>query len=447
MSDLITINTTIKDQVAEALDFGTPLIVGYHNNYADRVREYNVRTYAAELVADGFTADQSDAIYQAAVALAGSNAEGTLPPTFKVGRRAGQSQRLVRLIPTAVDATVYSGKLNGTVWTFTSVDAVLANILAGIEAAIVGVGAAVTTDDTSGTHLDITGNVADEWFTLRDLSHNFTISDETPLPGTDIQTDLAAIYAEDPDWYGLIVADARSKVQVVDADVFARGKSGEVLYIPVSNDTAVANGTASNVALTIQALTSHETGVMYGYATMGYWPEAAWFAVTLPKPAGRISWAAWTLTGVPQETVTSITSSQRSNLATASVNYYAPNKGLGWTRNGWAASGRYFDLTRGKDSLNDELDTEISTVLANANKVPYTRDGFALIMGVVRGVLDGYAEGTDPFLVKSSIQIHTGVPSDQTSAEKAARSYTVGTWQATAAGAIHNATITGVITI
>src|SRR4051812_27670281 len=105
LKDIVNVNIDRQTKAVSQAGFGTALIVGTHKNFPERLRYYSSTDSLSD---DGFASN--DPVYKAVEAYSGQDPQ---PPRVAVARRAAD----VANIPvTAVNATVYTITLNGTLF-------------------------------------------------------------------------------------------------------------------------------------------------------------------------------------------------------------------------------------------------------------------------------------------------------------------------------------------
>lgn len=177
-----------------------------------------------------------------------------------------------------------------------------------------------------------------------------------------------------------------------------------------------------------------------GGATPNYYMESGWPGKTLPYDVGQLTWAYKTITGVPTYT---LTSGQETVVYGKNCNTYLTVAGVNITQVGKVASGEWIDIIRGVDALEARLQEDVFATLVNELKVPYTDAGITIIEGIVKKVLNDFAD--DGFLIKDSIVLTVPKYSEVDSADKIARHLPDVVFEATPQGAIHTVKITGTI--
>jgi hypothetical protein len=440
LSEVVDVSIAADTRVVTRAGFGVPLLVGYHTRFGDRVRSY---TRPADMLTDGFVT--TDALYKAAVVLC---SQPTRPPIFKIGRRAGAPAQTVRYVPTsAVEGVVYEGSIGSESWTRTvgAASSIAAECTA-IAAAINALTGAFTAT-ASATYVDVATDVAGVFFAHHSWGTTnavdaLELEDRTPVPGTSLQTDLAAIYAYDSDWYGLDVVDAHSEAQIADVALWAT--ANKVLYLAPNFFAGVGKtGTTTDIASDMKTLAYRNVSIWYVEDGCDQGFVAGLLGKCLPFDPGSETWVFKEVTGVAADEM----STSRAAAAHAKyANTYQPIGGFNLTRkDGLVASGEKIDVIRFVDWLEARVKEAVFGLLASLPKLPYTDAGLAQIAGAIKAVLleaervGGLDAGTS----------YVSVPrvSSISAADRALRDATGITFGGRLAGAVHHATLRGQVSV
>jgi len=195
----------------------------------------------------------------------------------------------------------------------------------------------------------------------------------------------------------------------------------------------------------LKALSLDRTFLIFTKAADTEFPEAAWAGRVLPADPGTITWAFKTLALI---TVDVLTDAEKAKAKANNVNTYTEVGGVNITQNGTMASGRFIDVRRGVDFLDSRITERVFGTIVNAPKIPFTDSGISLIESDVRAVLDTNTVGETPLLAKdpaptTSVPAATAVdPNDKKNRILRDVKFT-----ATLAGAIHEAKITGTVSV
>lgn len=435
LSDIVSITIITTAKGVTQAGFGTPLIVGYHSNYVDLVREYED---LPSLITDGFTAN--DPIYKAAAAIMGQTPH---PASFKVGKRDLPFTQVVQLAPTSntVDleytATLTNSTGNSTTVTHTvETGNTIADITASLQTSINSITNTTSTDNS--TYVEQTSDNAGELFFYSGMNEELEYTDVTPDPG--IATDLAAIHLADPDWYGLVI-DSNSEAEVVAAQAFVETLN-RIAAFNLKDAGVKDSGVSDDVASDMQASSYARCVNIYSADHDGYL-AAGWMGGMLTTTPGSATWAYKTVAG---PAVDSLNVTQEATIEGKNCNHYTAIKGVNITRYGITPSGEFIDVIRGRDWLQARLEERIYTLLINNPKIPYTDGGVDMVRSEVRaqlreGITNGYLAADPEFVVTAPLV------ADVSDANKANRILPDIYFQATLAGAIHKVVVSGIISI
>jgi hypothetical protein len=273
-----------------------------------------------------------------------------------------------------------------------------------------------------------------------DLADLLSIAQTHADPG--VAADLAAILLENTTWYAIVNAyNSLAMVTAIAAWAEANGK----LFLASTQDSAVittAKSGTDDIGEALQAAAYARTSIIYHPAT-GSFIGAAWGGRVLPLDPGSETWAYKALAGVAQYT---LTPTQRANALAKNVNIYETVAGLPMTNTGIVSAGEYIDVIRFRDWLVARIQERVASLLANANKVPFTDAGIAQVEAEVRAQL---REGVGVGGLSDNPMPKVTVPKakDVSSGDKAARILRNVQFDAVLAGAIHSLVISGTVSV
>jgi len=172
---------------------------------------------------------------------------------------------------------------------------------------------------------------------------------------------------------------------------------------------------------------------------------AALLGRQLGQTPGSSNWAMQQLTGVtPDVFTTAAHAFARGKRALT----YTTDRGVAHTWDGWAASGRYFDVTHGVDALKADIETRVYQVLLNAEKVPFNATGRAMVQSAIEAALVA-AEGPVgvPGVIEPGWTVTPPDLSAYSSVDKAARIMRPFLFNAVMTGAVNSVGIAGTLTL
>ena len=390
-NEVIQHTVVVADATVTRFGFGIALIAVNHSYWPELVRTFST---ADELTLPPFNVPQNSELYRTAKQL---KSQSPSPPTYKVGRLTGGFTQTFSLTPAAPSApnqhytiTIDGVAVDVTASPPTTADAVCLQLITAINA--------ITDVTATGTSsVVVTSDTANVTHAISNVSSNLTFDDTTPAPSVLPAVDLAAIRAADGDWYALVMLSP-SQEAIQSAAAWAQLE--RAIYLAASADSAIPTSSTTDVASVLQSQSFTRASVWY-HPNPAEHLDAAVVGALLPKLPGPITFANKGLAAV---TMQSPNTSQRLALKTKKANCYVNIKGLGFTLWGWAASGRYLDVTVAIDWFDVNIEDRIISLLRNNDVVPYTESGIELVRSQINGqILDGIAlgiiDGQQPYSV------------------------------------------------
>lgn len=443
LSDIVEVTISRETAVVSQTGFGTLNIVGESNNFP--IVDSILITLAGDLVTGNVIDVTVNGVAITSTTWAASH-------VATMGVIAGKIQAL-----STVATAIVSGGTNRIITvTSNSGDVVIVNSF------VVTLGASQTTATivrTAATRIrsyaNLTAVAVD--FVTTDLEYiaaaaAFSQSPVVPLlkisdnrAGDATWTDaLNAIALEDDEWYGFIIT-SRTKAEQQLAAAWA--ETQVKIFGTASNEAAILTSGSTDLAALLNTSDYDRTFLIYhsdaDESTNDPFPDASWFGKMLPTDPGSATWMFKTLSGIA---VTVLTTTQANFALGKECNTYQEIGGVNITRNGTMSSGEYIDIIRFVDWLESRMTERIFTLLANADKVPFTDPGVASVEAEVRAQLD---DGIDQGGLALDPAYTVTVPkvADVSSTDRGNRTLPDVEFTATLAGAIHKVTVTGVVTI
>jgi len=419
--------------------FGVPMILSHSAAWAERTRVYS------DLVGVGadFATDSPEYLQARAIL-----SQTPKPEKIKIGRAANIPTMEYRITPTAANSTAYAVGCSGEGVTaeevsFTSdATATVAEITAGLFAAINTVTGKNFTAVDDTTHVTITGDAAGDWFALELGSiANMSIEQRHADPG--LSADISAISLEDDDWYCLLT---HFNSDLYCAAATAHIEAVKKIYLADSCNTDSVTTVAGNGDYLddLATVARARTAGIYSQSPSEFL-AAAWAGRCLSADPGSITWKFKTLSG-PTPSSPSLTGTHRANLEARNANFYENVAGRNIMANGTTGDGDFIDVQRAIDWLDDEIRKAVFEHLASGGKVPFTDAGVTVItsaiaaslqIGVNRGVL---SDDPEPVVTAPLVK-------DISVADKTSRTLPDVKFSAVLAGAIHKVKITGVVSV
>jgi len=492
LSDIVSVSITAQTRTPTQVGFGTPLIAAYHTVFPERTRIYESVT---DMLTDGFAS--TDPAVLAATAVFAQNPR---PEQVIVGRTENDEVKTIKVTPNSSDlraSKAYEVYLDGQLRYFTTdASPTVAEICTGLEAALeppawtistsYTVGKYVTNDATpkkvyrcttagtsagsggpkgvgSGivdntcvweyvgsdlsvkatdntTYVTVEGDTVADDFRLYVSDPNILWTNDVTADGSPsgIAADLAAISVENDDWYGLISTNQGKAVVTAAAAYIETLKK---IFVIASMDSDIAETGSGDLASALETAGYVRTMVIYHYKANEQYPDAAWVGKCLPKSPGSITWKFKSLAGVDYMT---LTATKENNIRGKHCNYYTQIAGLSITQEGWTSGDEWMDITNGSDFICARMQEYIFGALANADKIPFTDKGIAVVEGQVWAVLR-LAVKNDILVDDENLTVTVPLADDVPVADRANRLLPDVQFEGRLAGAIHAVTISGVV--
>lgn len=468
LNQIITVQIDRNTTTPTQQGFGTAALAGFFPTsiFPERVRTY---TSLSAMVTDGFLT--TDPLYKMAAAL---KAQNPSPPQWKVARRALAPQQILEITPdspvvgevhrleiTGYADSAFGSRVEGTdvaeVTIVAEVDEEdivdgwitdLATPAGDFTAAKVGVTTAATMTITAdNTTMD--GLLFNVVYTVNGQPRG--LDDNTLDPG--IQTDLAAVYSEDPDWYGLAI-DSNSQEEIAGTT----GTGGAAGWINTNKKIGVFQSqdifvSSQNVGTDTTSVaadlrdSNNDRAMLFCHRGNLDYVSCAMLGRALPEDAGSITWAYKQLSGVLTQR---FTAGELSNMSPSvsdptggkNVNTLTTLAGVNVTRYGQTSGGEFMDIARGADWLEARITERVYTLLINNDKLPYTDAGIQAVVGEVLAQLQaGIAR--DFIAPDPEPTVTAPLARDVSPADKGGRILRDVKFRAVLAGAIHYVAIEG----
>lgn len=427
LKDIVDVQITREDTPISRVGFGTPLVIGLHKIFNERVRTY---FDLDNMIDDGF--EDTAPEYLAAEKFF---SQSPRVDQVDIGRRTIDGTKVE--VTTAIDDTDYWTKINDTVFQINSgAGATPISIASALVIAINGGTEPITAiDNTDGTY-NLNANVAGTAYSLF-VDPNQTI--EAYVPSDTITNDIVAIRAENDDWY--VVTETYHDVSEV-VELAGYIEATEKLFFTTSDNADIVDKTdiedTTSLPVLIKAGNYDRTIVAYHELPTEF--EAAFAGIGLPKDPGSITWAFKTLRGI---TASDLNENQIRNALSKNCNIYVEVAGVDITREGKVGSGEYIDIMRGIDWLTQRIRENVFSAFINADKIPYTNGGIRIIDSHLRATL------TEGVAARFLLDFTTSAPklADVDPNDKAQRVLKNVTFKATPTDAIHKVEIRGEVSI
>jgi hypothetical protein len=195
----------------------------------------------------------------------------------------------------------------------------------------------------------------------------------------------------------------------------------------------------------LAAFTNYDRTIPFYHPIANEHPDAALVGAVGSKKVGSVTWKFKELKGI---TPLSINQTELNEIHSYHAICYVTKAGEPQTSEGTVGSGEYIDVMHGKDWIKVELETRIQKLFKGTDKLPFDNRGIGALEGVVLGTLkDAYTNGIIAEDANKQPLYSTDFKSREevNPSERAQRKYTKGFFSFDLAGAIHEATIQGLI--
>lgn len=449
IEDIVNVSISRQTKAVQRAAFDVMLFLGRNKFWSERYRTFSS---LADMVSAGVPTNSAE--YLGAAAYFGQDGS---PNSIALGRKDPSK---IILTPVVANDTVYSVYVgaNGStpvIASYTSDGTATGpEIAAGIDAAITAASvSAAITSAVVGSTVEIT-EVASNVAVVNQWSANIDVTYE------DTETFAEAFVAvsnENDQWYGV------STYSHLQADIEAVAlylQTTKKLYGYSTGNTVDITSTATNVMGSLNSsgytrslgIYDSEAGINEDPSSTTTYAECAWFGKMMPLAPGSATWMFKSLTGIAPD---GLTSTQANYVLAKEGNTYETVGGQAITREGTVASGEYIDIIRGIDWLESRIEERVYGRLVNLPKIPFTNPGIDIVVAEVRaqlveaqdlGVLAKDYIDTDGNVVPG-FTITVPQVSNISTADKTARNLTGISFIGKLAGAVHAATIEGVVTV
>lgn len=444
ISDIVAVSITVQDSAPKAVAFDTPLIVAKAPYVGARL--YGISPSGlADMVTDGFAT--YDRAYQLMSRMSGQS--GGTAQAYVFSRTTQHTPSLdftVDITKTAVGQVLTFGlkyKAASSTITVTvvtnTVDAILDLVQAAIAASTAGVaGLTVTPDNATATKLTITTNLTGTFaqFDLGGVDY-WQLADA----GTDgsLAAQLAAakvLLGESV--YGLLI-DSYAHLEHDVAATFA--EANNMLFLAQTVDNTVLTSATSDIATHFHTASYNRSAAAFTRNMTSDW-AAALLGRQLGQAPGSSNWHMRQLAGATADVLTSTA----FNLARGKLALmFTTDRGVSHTWDGWAASGRYFDITHGVDFLKADIETRVYQAMLNQEKIAFNGAGLGVIEGAIRGALGNAQNALG--LIEPGWTVTMPDLVGYSTVDKAARLLRTVRFTAVLTGAVNKVTVAGTLTL
>lgn len=213
---------------------------------------------------------------------------------------------------------------------------------------------------------------------------------DTTKPENALAMQLAAIQREDADWYGFALTERAPAQQLAAAEWAETQKK---IFFTSCDEAEMTNAALTTDLLSKLAAKNYlRTAVIADKYAKEQYLEMAWMGRCFTIAPGGESWALKQLAAVQASNWSSTEQQTIIKKGGNTFEQFAPQIHL--TTPGKTVSGEWIDIIRFRDWLSDYIQTSLTTLMINRDKVPYTDGGIALIVNNLTGsLLEGQRVG------------------------------------------------------
>jgi hypothetical protein len=288
----------------------------------------------------------------------------------------------------------------------------------------------------SPTTLIITPAILGDRFYVRNFTRNIQLRDVSRDSG--ISSDLSSIAAISSEWYAVLI-ESTSKAEITQAAAWCEAASK--MFLALSCDAGCFNPllTTDTISALSASAYSH-TGCFATRDTLGH-VNACIIGRQLSRDPGSSTFFGKNATGPVPDALNATESAAIK--AKHGLSYCLVN-GLAMVSDGWGSSGRFLDLTHGKDWLLDSIQNAVLAVISSEEKIDFDDNGIAMIKSAVSGSL-GSAESRH--FVQPGWQVLAPLAGSVSTLNKASRLLPDVKFKGVLGGGIHKVIIDGTLKV
>lgn len=380
---IVSVQISLSTVAIKEKSFSDLLVVGPHASSVGRVA---VVTGADQLLDMGI--DDTDPLY-----LAVRDVFKQIPTIDKVFVGRQQVDEADVTVTKAVVGNVYTltlGWRDATTGEVVSRDVTYTAITADTETLVAaGLATAVAaslpaipvTAVATGPAITITNNTPGDAFSVKTKG---ALLLSVPTSTESLTDALAAIRAENDDWYGIVIT---SRVEADQLDAAQWTEANEKLLGLSSNQAGILDGASeTDLAAKLQQGQFFRTHLWYHKLIDTEWIESAITGNRFTYYPGAETWANTRLAGITYDTLAEGESIAARN---KNANTFEPFRNFAITQGGKVSGGEWIDVIRFRDWLAEQIKVNVVSALVNADgKVPYTDPGIQVIVAAMRKALD-----------------------------------------------------------
>lgn len=435
IESIVDVQISVSGATPAVEDFGTPMYLVYHtvgtgSNLVDEFASLQEAVDAGHTV-NSLVWDGLRVMF----------AQSPRPKTIKVGKRTTPWAQVVRFYPKNVTAGfVYRFRINGVQIAYT--------VLAGASTGSVAAALATSINTAGGSNWSGAHAGVDTFCTMTALSNGvqYKVTELQPelwiedyTPAASVAAELAAVAAEDPNWYGLVVdVPSAATISAVSPVIETMRK----VYVTDTHDTRVTDGADhTDIGSVVQGLGNMRTYIQF-HPDYGAFGAAALLSSMLTTKPGAATWAHKALRSVRKYV---LKTAQVAALKAKNTGAYYNIANIGTTLWGQSSGGEFMDIVRGVDWLVAMIQLRVFLLFASNPKVPYTDPGVEQIKKEIGAQVDIASKNPHNLTVAGTFACTAPAVKDVASTDRNRRVLPNVQFTADLQGAIHATEITGTL--
>ncbi|SQI42337.1 Protein of uncharacterised function (DUF3383) [Leminorella richardii] len=209
------------------------------------------------------------------------------------------------------------------------------------------------------------------------------VAADSEVEAASMSAQLSAIQAEDANWYGFALTKRDAALQMAAAE-WAETQT-KIFFTSSADEDIVDASSSADIVSRLMEKRFLRTAVIVDKHAADQYLEMAWMGRCFTIAPGGETWALKQLSGVQASDWSATEQQTIVKKGGNTFERFAPQIYL--TTPGKVVSGEWVDVIRFRDWLADTIQTSLSTLMINRNKVPYTDGGIALIVNNLTGCL------------------------------------------------------------
>jgi hypothetical protein len=447
VNDTVIVEISLQTTGVSRAGFGTPIFIGAHRWFPERVRVYSSLIAAQQDIPS--TSQEYQAVLRAFQ-------QSPSPRQLMIGRREANAV-ITPNVPVENDVftvTVETNTATPIVVSYTALSGDVAeDVVDAIKTALdadadfTDHATATKTGTGASAILTIVADTATDVFSLSDVS-KLTVTYTTTETAANV---LAAIEEENDDFYVVTAHDhTETFVLAMAAAIEAKNKMYFVSSGAVGSLSSYSIASTDVLAKLTQA-NYVNTATFWHQSADTLFPELAYFSYNSPYIPGTVTWRHLQLAGLEiarhPTTGNALTLTQQGYLESRNASFLRDEGGFTVVYGGKTAIGEWIDVVRGKHFAIARIKEEILQVLINqrGTKIGYNAPGMAILEAAFRRAVDPMLSDDTVARLLDDYTVTFPRAQNITFSDKASRIVNA-TFVLYLTGAVHEVVVTGIMT-